>query len=266
MAAARRIAAAALLGRTQVATALRAGAARQPAFTSTQRRQHTTGSSRAAAAAVVVAATATGVASCDVIDQWEAKQGEHAWLEEVQGERALAFAKQENAKTEEALGDPTASPTYKKILSVLESKEKIPSVSKIGEHYYNFWTSAENPRGLLRRVASLDEFRKKEPAWEVVLDVDKLGKDEGQSWVYKGSASCREYDSENKPIKGSVTRTLISLSPGGSDAIVRREFDLVTKRFVNDKAFRLDDPSKSRCSWVDKDTIFSARTWAKTAT
>ena len=95
MAAARRIAAAALLGRTQT-TALRAGAARQPAFTSTQRRQHTTTSSRAAAAAVVVAATATGVASCDVIDQWEAKQGEHAWLEEVQGERALAFAKSEN--------------------------------------------------------------------------------------------------------------------------------------------------------------------------
>ena len=254
--AARRIAAAALLGRTHCATALRAGAARQPAFTSTQRRQHTTGSSRAAAAAVVVAATATGVASCDVIDQWEAKQGEHAWLEEVQGERALAFAKQENAKTEAALGDPTASPTYKKILSVLESKEKIPSVSKIGEHYYNFWTSAENPRGLLRRVASLDEFRKKEPAWEVVLDVDKLGKDEGESWVYKGSASCREYDSENKPIKGSVTRTLISLSPGGSDAIVRREFDLVTKQFVADTPFRLEDPSKSRCSWVDKDTIF----------
>ena len=185
MAAARKIAAAALLTArsNNVATGLlRAGAARQPAFTSTQRRQHTTGAgSRAAAAAVVVAATATGVASCDVIDQWEAKQGEHAWLEEVQGERALAFAKQENAKTEEALGDPTASPTYKKILSVLESKEKIPSVSKIGEHYYNFWTSAENPRGLLRRVASLDEFRKKEPAWEVVLDVDKLGKDEGQS-------------------------------------------------------------------------------------
>ena len=35
----------------------------------------------------------------------------------------------------------------------------------------------------------------------MVLDVDKLIT-EGQSWVYKGSASCREYDSENKPIKG----------------------------------------------------------------
>ena len=98
MAAARKIAAAALLGRTQITNALRAGAARQPAFTSTQRRQHTTGSGRAAAAALAVAATATGVASCDesVIAQWEAKQGEHAWLEEVQGERALAFAKSEN--------------------------------------------------------------------------------------------------------------------------------------------------------------------------
>ena len=114
MAAARRIAAAALLGRTQVATALRAGAARQPAFTSTQRRQHSTGSSRAAAAAVVVAATATGVASCDVIDQWEAKQGEHAWLEEVQGERALAFAKRENAKTEDCLLYTSPSPRDKR--------------------------------------------------------------------------------------------------------------------------------------------------------
>ena len=269
MAAARKIAAAALLTArsNNVATGLlRAGAARPPALLSTQQRRQTS-SSHAAAAAVVVAATATGVASCDesVIAQWEAKQGEHAWLEEVQGERALAFAKSENAKTEAALGDPTASPTYEKILSVLESKEKIPSVSKIGEHYYNFWTSAENPRGLLRRVASLDEFRKKEPAWEVVLDVDKLGKDEGESWVYKGSASCREYDSDNRPIKGSVTRTLISLSPGGSDAIVRREFDLITKRFVDDKAFRLEDPSKSRCSWVTRTRSSSARTWARRA-
>ena len=117
MAAARKIAAAALLTArsNNVATGLlRAGAARQPAFTSTQRRQHTAGSSRAAAAAVVVAATATGVASCDesVIAQWEAKQGEHAWLEEVQGERALAFAKEENEKTAAALGDPLQSPTY----------------------------------------------------------------------------------------------------------------------------------------------------------
>ena len=60
-----------------------------------------------------------------------------------------------------------------------------------------------------------------------------------------------------------MTRTLASLSPGGSDAIVRREFDLVTKRFVNDKAFRLDDPARAR-GLID--TIFSARTWAKTAT
>ena len=175
---------------------LRAGAARPPAFTSTQRRQHTTGSSRAAAPPSS-SQRRRRVASCDVIDQWEAKQGEHAWLEEVQGDEPSP--REEKTPRPRTRSATDGAPTYKKILSVFESKEKIPSVSKIGEHYYNFWTSAENPRGFTKARRVLDEFRKKEPAWEVVLDVDKLGKDEGQSWVYKGSASCREYDSEINP-------------------------------------------------------------------
>ena len=155
------------------------------------------------------------------------------------------------------LGDPTASPTYKKILSVLESKEKIPSVSKIGEHYYNFWTSAENPRGLLRRVASLDEFRKKEPAWEVVLDVDKLGKDEGQSWVYKGSASCREYDSENKPIKSPGGHEQMHLAVAGR--LRRHRAPRVRpgdEEICRGQGLPPRGSKQVRCSWVDKDTIF----------
>ena len=157
MAAARKIAAAALLGRAHVATALRAGAARQPALISTQRRQHTAGNGRAAAVALAAAAAAGGVASCDdsVVAQWEAKQGEHSWLEEVQGERALAFAKQENAKTETALGDPTHSPTYRKILSVLESKEKIPYINKRGRYYYNFWRDSVTGGAAITRPSPL---------------------------------------------------------------------------------------------------------------
>ena len=149
----------------------------------------------------------------------------------------------------------------------MESKEKIPSVSKIGEHYYNFWTSAENPRGLLRRVASLDEFRKKEPAWEVVLDVDKLGKDEGSRGSTRAARRAASTTLINKPIKGSVTRTLISLSPGGSDAIVRREFDLVTKKFVERRrpsASTIRRRAAARGSTKIRSS--SARTWAKRAT
>ena len=61
----------------------------------------------------------------------EAKQGEHAWLEVSRASGPRLF-KQENAKTE-AAGDPTASPTYKKILSVL-SRRRFRDVSKIGVH------------------------------------------------------------------------------------------------------------------------------------
>ena len=68
-------------------------------------------------------------------------------------------------------------------LKILDSKEKIP-VTKIGDFYYNFWTDEKNPRGLLRRTTLL-KYKSKEP-WDVVLDIDALGKAEGESWVYKG--------------------------------------------------------------------------------
>ena len=45
---------------------------------------------------------------------------------------------------------------------------------KRGEHYYNFWKDAEHPRGLWRRT-TLAEYRKAEPEWETVLDLDALG-------------------------------------------------------------------------------------------
>ena len=55
------------------------------------------------------------------------------------GEKALSWVKTENAATLAKLGDPAASPLYDRILSILESKEKIPYVRKIGDLYYNFW-------------------------------------------------------------------------------------------------------------------------------
>lgn len=143
-----------------------------------------------------------------------------------------------------SLGEPSASPTYDSVLAVLQSTAKIPAVRRMGDSYYNFWTDASNPRGLWRRT-SPSSYRSAAPEWETVLDIDALGKAEGVSWVYKGHALLREFDASGAPLAQPPTRTLLSLSPGGSDAIVRREFDLVSKQFVTDQPFRLDDPSKS---------------------
>ena len=44
-----------------------------------------------------------------------------------------------------ALGEPTQDPMYTRILSILDSKEKIPYIGRVlNGLYYNFW-QARNP-------------------------------------------------------------------------------------------------------------------------
>src|SRR5215210_83529 len=99
-----------------------------------------------------------------------------AWLEEVEGARALAWAKEQNARTlPELEARPEYRPIYEKTLAILNSKDKIPTPSLLGTTVYNFWKDEANPRGLWRRT-SLESFRTAAPAWETVIDVDALGK------------------------------------------------------------------------------------------
>jgi prolyl oligopeptidase PreP (S9A serine peptidase family) len=64
-------------------------------------------------------------------------------------------------------------------------------VRQIGPWLYNFWQDSANPRGLWRRT-SLQSYRTPTPEWEVLIDVDKLGEQEGVSWVYKGHTLLEE--------------------------------------------------------------------------
>ena len=104
----------------------------------------------AGASAFSAAAThsAMSIAKPQLVTHWEAKQGEHAWLEDVMGDDALAWVRGGNEEALRSLGgDPTGSPLYNRIFGILTNKEKIPHLRKIGESYYNFWTDEENPRG-----------------------------------------------------------------------------------------------------------------------
>ncbi len=109
------------------------------------------------------------------------------WLEEVTGEKALEWVKEQNAK---ATAELTKSPEFKelndRLLKILDSKERIPYVGKRGDFYYNFWRDEKNKRGLWRRT-TLDEYRKPEPEWETVLDLDALGEAEKENWVWHGA-------------------------------------------------------------------------------
>lgn len=172
------------------------------------------------------------------------KEDPYLWLEDVTGDKALNWVKERNAKTQ---GEFESKPEFNKLkddlLEILNSKERIPFVTKYGEHYYNFWKDEKNERGVWRRT-TLEEYRKAEPKWEVVLDLDAVATTEKENWVW----------SSVQLLRPGYKRALINLSRGGADATVTREFDMETKSFVKDGFYRPE--AKGSLGWIDENTVF----------
>ncbi len=173
----------------------------------------------------------------------------YAWLEDVTGERALDWVRAQNARTEAELADtPQFRQLESDIRAILDSDARIPDVEKIGDHYYNFWKDRQHERGLWRRT-TLEEYRRPNPQWETVLDLDALNREEDENWVWHGALSLKPW------LQGSETRRcLVSLSRGGADADVTREFDLIDKCWIEDGFFRPE--AKGALGWIDRDTVY----------
>lgn len=180
--------------------------------------------------------TPAGVAAAD----------DHLALEQVDGAEAMAFVAEENRRSLAALtGDRRYETFRREAEAILTATDRIPTPRFLGDGVANFWQDAANPKGVWRRT-SLASYRTANPQWETLLDIDALSKAEGKDWVFKG-ADCLAPDE---------TRCLISLSDGGKDAVVVREFDTVTKRFATD-GFNLPE-GKHRIEWLDRDTLLVA--------
>tara|TARA_R110000751_G_scaffold2018_11_gene9181 strand:- start:7328 stop:9448 length:2121 start_codon:yes stop_codon:yes gene_type:complete len=169
----------------------------------------------------------------------------YIWLEEIQGERALTKVDQWNADTEAVLTAEAEYPLAKAwAKQILDDTRQIAMPDAImGDQVTNLWRDAGNPRGLWR-TATLESYLAGAPEWRTLIDVDQLGEDEGQSWVWHG-ANC---------LAPEYTRCLVSLSPGGTDADVVREFDITTGAFV-EGGFTLPE-AKSNVAWYDENTLF----------
>jgi len=201
--------------------------------------------SRAAFALLVAGLFTSSVSGADAVKS----DDPYLWLEEVGGDKALQWVRQRNAESHKQLeGDLAFNSLESDLLAILDSDDKIPTIEKIGAHYYNFWKDQKNPRGLWRRT-SLAEYRKAEPRWEVLLDLDALNKSEGENWVWHNANCLKPRDP-----KAAYERCLIDLSRGGADADVTREFDLSSKSWVKDGFFRPE--AKGSLSWIDRDTVY----------
>jgi prolyl oligopeptidase len=169
----------------------------------------------------------------------------YLWLEDVHGDKSLAWVQEQNARTLKTLGtDPDYARDYTTILADLDATDRIPFGSIDHQYIFNFWRDKEHTKGIWRRT-TLADYANAQPKWETLIDIDQLAAKEQENWVYKG-----------RTCSPSLNRCLVSLSRNGSDALVVREFDLATKTFMSG-GFKLPE-AKSYASYVDDDSIIFA--------
>ncbi len=197
---------------------------------------------RASLAALAISCSIAAVAAAAPQDE-----DPYIWLEDIEGAKALHWVKKENAATDKLLiGRPGFESDRKRAREILDDDRQIAMPGEVmGDVVTNLWRDANNPRGLWRQ-SPLDAWLAGKPEWTVLIDVDALGKAEGQSWVWHG-ADCLAPD---------YKRCLVSLSPGGTDADIVREWDRTTQSFV-DGGFMLPQ-AKSSVTWEDADTLLVA--------
>ena len=176
----------------------------------------------------------------------------YQWLEDVHGDRAMAWVKEHNAASAKIIeADPHYAGLEAAALKVLESPERLPIPEFREGVIYNTWRDAQHVRGILRRTSLMD-YLTATPHWETVLDYDALSVKDNQKWVAHG-LNCLYPGDEH---------CLVGLSAGGEDAETMREFNLKagkTGEFV-EGGFVLPT-SKQSVSWVDKDTLLLERDW-----
>jgi prolyl oligopeptidase len=204
---------------------------------------------RKIAVIVTLLAGTTCVCLCARAQNTADQSDKYQWLEDVNGERSMAWVNAENARSAKALD---VGPTYDTLaataLKVLESPTRLPNPQfRVGE-VYNTWQDAQHVRGILRKT-SLDSYLTDNPDWQTVIDYDALAVKDNEKWVAHGLTCLYPGDG----------LCLVSLSAGGEDADTLREFDLKTGKFVAN-GFVLPH-SKQDVAWVDKDTLLVARDW-----
>ncbi|MET0980909.1 MAG: prolyl oligopeptidase family serine peptidase [Telluria sp.] len=175
----------------------------------------------------------------------QAPDDPYLWLEDVGGERPLSWVKEKSAVAERELGGAAHEALRARLQAILDAKDRIPYVRQHGGYLYNFWRDARHERGIWRRT-TLAQYRKDAPDWETVVDLDALAREEHENWVWAGVTW----------LEPRGERCLVSLSRGGGDADVVREFDLGQRAFVTG-GFALPE-SKSSVAWIDRDTLFVA--------
>jgi prolyl oligopeptidase len=101
--------------------------------------------------AAVAAAQPTLPPAADATDPY-------LWLEDVQGDRALAWVRERNQRSLGTLqADPRYQRFYNEALKIVEARDRIAFPTLRGRDIENFWQDSAHIRGLWRRT-TLDSY------------------------------------------------------------------------------------------------------------
>ena len=202
----------------------------------------------ALALAACASASSTTTATTETTPAMNAEDP-YLWLEDVEGERALTWVREQNARSLPVLeNDPRFPQLLADATALANSRDRLPLGGIFDGYYYNFWQDEAHVRGIYRRARLTDFARNGNPTWETVLDIDAIATAENANWVFKG-IDCLE----------DTTLCLVALSDGGKDATTYREYDMATRRFVAN-GFVLPE-AKSGVTWLDRNTLLVATDW-----
>ena len=176
---------------------------------------------------------------------------ETKFLEDPLHPKALSWVHIQSDKTRQYLqSDPTYAPLKHILNQANFNPDKQPSIGLYNGYIWQYWDDAHNPIGVWRRT-SLKSYRSKKPKWENLIDFDQLSKTMGQKILFRGACPCRQ----------DPNKYLISLSFGGKDESIVREWDLVSRHFVlggfetKKKDGTWIEEKLIRSLWIDKDTV-----------
>ena len=176
----------------------------------------------------------------------------YVWMEEIEGAKALQWARAENARSLPQLqNDSRFKGIYADAAKIITASDRIPAVSFAGDGTLrDFWQDAQHVRGIWR-TTTVESYRTGTPQFRTILDLDALAKTEKANWVWHSPRCLAPED----------RYCLLELSDGGKDAAVVREFDTQTGNFV-EGGFKIPE-AKSDYAWIDRDTLLVVHEWQK---
>ncbi len=179
-------------------------------------------------------------------------EDQYKWLVPLDGAEAVKWTKAQTVRTETTFGKgPLFNTFQEEIKTIVDSDSRVPFGWIEGEHYYNFWKDKSHPMGIWRRIPIKDALDKKWRKWDTLLDLDKLKKDEGKTWVFT-NAHC---------LGPVLERCLVQLSLDGADLVETREFMISKKAFVAD-GFKAP-LARTGAQWVNENEIFVSTDFGK---